>query len=373
MAQYRNITLCIDIMFVNKIPFFLSISQNICFITAAVLPNCQAASLIKALKDINGVYWQRGFRITVILGDSDFECTRSSAAGDLHSDLNICEEEEHVPDIERCIRTIKERTRCTYTMAPFEHFPPRMIIEMVFLAVFWLNGFPHKLGISQTLSPRTIVTGLSIDYNKHCRIEYGQYVQTHEKHGNTMTTRTIGALALRPTGNQQGGYYFYSLMSGQRLHRTHWTELPMPAEVTTRVHALAHRAHANRGLTFTDSHGNDLDLLHPDDDGDDADSDHDPAHDDDDNDDSSTSSDDSDGASADLSAAPNPAELVGVNEPVNITGVADRTPGVDIRTPGVAGETPGVTETPELEEYVNGLEAELDAEIAGLKRIRHRG
>jgi hypothetical protein len=51
--------------------------------------------------------------------------------------------------------------------------------------------------------------------------------------------------------------------------------------------------------------------------------------------------------------------------------VADPTPGVDIRTPGVTGETPGVTETPELEtpeleEYVNELKAELDAEIAGL-------
>jgi hypothetical protein len=165
--------------------------------------------------------------------------TQSFVAGNLHSELNICDEEEHAPDIERCICTIKERTRCTYTMAPFEHFSPSMIIEMVFLAVFWLNGFPHPLGISQVLSPRTIVTGLTINYTKHCRIEYGQYVQTHEKHDNTMVTQTIGALALRPTGNQQGGYYFYSLMSGQRLHRTHWTELPMPAKVTTQVNALA--------------------------------------------------------------------------------------------------------------------------------------
>jgi hypothetical protein len=145
----------------------------------------------------------------------------------------------------------------------------------------------------------------------------------------------------------------------------------MPAEVTTRVHALACRANANRGLTFTDSHSNDLDLLYPGDDDNDANSDYDPAHDDDGDDNSSTSSDDSNDASANLSAAPIPAELAGVNEPVNITGVADTTPGVDIRTSGVAGGTPGVTETPEpetpeLEKYVNELEAELDAEIAGL-------
>jgi hypothetical protein len=107
-----------------------------------------------------------------------------------------------------------------------------MIIELVFLSVFWINGFPHKLRISQTLSARTLVTRrLGIGFDKHCRFEYGQYVQTHKKHDNTLTPQTIGALARRPTGNQHGGYYFYSLMSGQRLHRTHWTKLPMPAKV----------------------------------------------------------------------------------------------------------------------------------------------
>ncbi len=261
MAQYRAVTLCIDIMFINKILFFLSISRNIKFITGTILLNRKATTIIKALKEINGIYRKRGFRITNIMGDSEFDCTRGAVATELKSELNICGEDEHVPDIERCIRTVKERTRCTYNVTPFDHFPPKMIVEMVFLNIFWLNAFPHKLGISQTLSPRTIVTGLVIDYVKHCKIEYGQYVQTHEKHDNTMAPRTIGAIALRPTGNQQGGYYFYSLMSGKRLHRTHWTELPMPSEVKDRVHALARRARAFRGLLFTNSDGNNLDDL----------------------------------------------------------------------------------------------------------------
>jgi hypothetical protein len=161
------------------------------------------------------------FRVTNILGDLEFECTPGTIATDLRSELNICGKDEHIPNIERCIRTTKERTCCTYNVTPFDHFPSRMIIGMVFLSVFGINAFPHKLGISQTLSPRTLITGLRIDYDKHCPVEYGQYVQTHKKHDNTMTLRTIGTLALRPTGNQQGGYYFYSLMLGQRLHRTH--------------------------------------------------------------------------------------------------------------------------------------------------------
>jgi hypothetical protein len=147
-------------------------------------------------------------------------------------------------------------------------------------------------------------------------------VQTHEKYNNSMTTRTIGALALRPTGNQQGGYCFY--LSGQRLHRTHWTELSMPADARDRVHTLARGARAHRGLTFTGGHGNNLDALYPED-GDDADSNYDPQHNDtaseDDSDDSnSASSDDTSQASSDEPddypdlVAPPTAELTGVNQ-----------------------------------------------------------
>ena len=50
MQHYQNISLCIDIMFVNKIPFFMSISCNIRFITAEVLDNRKELSLVKALK-----------------------------------------------------------------------------------------------------------------------------------------------------------------------------------------------------------------------------------------------------------------------------------------------------------------------------------
>lgn len=58
--------------------------------------------------------------------------------------------------------------------------------------------------VSDILSHRAIVTGAGIDYQRHCKLEFGAYVQTHEDHNNTMVTRTVGALALRPTGNAQG-------------------------------------------------------------------------------------------------------------------------------------------------------------------------
>jgi hypothetical protein len=128
-----------------------------------------------------------------------------------------------------------------------------MIIELVYASNFWLNCFPADDGASATLSPRAIVDGLQIDFNKHCRLEFGEYVQVHEDHDNTMLPRTTGTIALRPTGNDQGGFYFYSLSSGRRINRNHWTPLPMPADVIDRVHKLAKKDKmGNGGLSFED-------------------------------------------------------------------------------------------------------------------------
>ena len=120
--------------------------------------------------------------------------------GDRYQPKHYCPR-QHVPEIERYIRTVKERIRATTSTLPFEQLPHRLIVEIAYNAVFWLNCFPHKEGIHNTLSPRTIVTGSKIDYNKHCKLQFGTYVQMHEQHNNSLLPWTAGAIALRPTGN----------------------------------------------------------------------------------------------------------------------------------------------------------------------------
>jgi hypothetical protein len=131
------------------------------------------------------------------------------------------------------------------------------MIEMVNTSSFWLNSFPSANGVSSVLSPRAIVIGSTVEYSKHCQLEFGAYVQTHEEHDNSMTACTTGAIALCPTGNAQGGYYFYSLTSGRCLNHRRWTELPMPAEVIACVHTLDHQSADNGGdgLSFSNRNG----------------------------------------------------------------------------------------------------------------------
>jgi acetolactate synthase regulatory subunit len=183
-----------------------------------------------AIKQVLSVYKKRGFVVTTLHMDGEFETLRGELA-DLQVTLNTASNDEHVPEVERHIRTLKERVRCVYNTLPFTRMPMRMVVEMVYFSNFWLNSFPAMDGISETMSPRAIVVGTQLDYVKHCKLEFGTYVQTHEEHDNSMATRTTGAIALRPTGNEQGGYFFFSLTTGRVLNRNRWTALPMPADV----------------------------------------------------------------------------------------------------------------------------------------------
>jgi hypothetical protein len=95
--------------------------------------------------------------VEFILMDNEFECMRADLAS-LGITLNTTARDEHVGEVERYIRTIKERTRCIYNSVPFHKMPMRMVVEMVYTSVFWLNYFPVANGISTSVSPRTIVT-----------------------------------------------------------------------------------------------------------------------------------------------------------------------------------------------------------------------
>ena len=313
MSEYRNVVIGADVMYINKLPFFVTMSRNLKFSTAELMLDQKQATMVEHVKRIQRIYVKRGFRIAIMLMDGQFDVIRGDLA-DLGITLNTVARGEHVPEIERQIRTIKERVRCVYAMLPFKKIPRRMLVELVYFSVFWLNSFPANDGISATLSPRSIVHGTHVDFTKHAKLEFGAYVQAHEEHDNTMATRTTGAIALRPTGNAQGGYYLFSLSTGKVLNRNNWTELPMPNEVIDRVHVLARRAAAD--LTFADRDG----AIIPDEEDDedaDADPDYAPADDDmeDDDDGSYASDNDDDDAPADYH------DVDGIDPDVDIAGV----------------------------------------------------
>ena len=114
-----------------------------------VSPNRRIPTVSSALKRVTQLYLRRGFK-------------------ERHPEIqfNFCAQNEHVSDVERYIRTVKDRVRSCYNTLPF---PRLMTICLISTAVFWLNYFHNRDGVSSTLSPRYLLTCKHIDYNRHVR------------------------------------------------------------------------------------------------------------------------------------------------------------------------------------------------------------
>ena len=75
-----------------------------------------------------------------------------------------------------------------------------------------------------------------------------------------MKNCTVGALALGPSGNLQGGIRCYSLLLGRVLHRfmKDITLLKMPHEVLGRIKYITSKEKSTKGLIFGDRHNTDI-------------------------------------------------------------------------------------------------------------------
>ena len=118
LSMYWSVTLCVNIMFVNKLPFLVTISWNLTFGMAELLLKCREDTVGKTLMDVMRIYGSHGFLVQMVHADSKFEALHTPLAT-ARLGFNVCANNEHVPKVERFIQTKKERTRCLYHSMPF--------------------------------------------------------------------------------------------------------------------------------------------------------------------------------------------------------------------------------------------------------------
>ena len=88
--------------------------------------------------------------------------------------LKCASKANHVPEIERFIRTVKERVRSARATIPFKGIPKLMIVHLVASANFWINAFPPSTpgsGLSDTKGPGQFIFLNTVDYKKFCRLQ----------------------------------------------------------------------------------------------------------------------------------------------------------------------------------------------------------
>ena len=96
----------IDIMFINKVAFFMTKSRNIRFVSSEHITSRNHNIILTCIKKLRRVYQLGGFKITHIDSDKEFQPLRDELA-DIHIHINAASDDEHVGYIEQYIRTTK--------------------------------------------------------------------------------------------------------------------------------------------------------------------------------------------------------------------------------------------------------------------------
>eukprot|EP00956_Cyclotella_meneghiniana_P028301 scaffold65295_cov71-Cyclotella_meneghiniana.AAC.14 len=255
--RIREVVLAADVMFVDGLPFFVTLSRGIKLFTIEYLPSRTAEQLIINLNKVVKLYRRGGYIVRVALMDMEFEPLIDKSDDVL---INTTAAREHVTDIERYIRTQKERCRSVVSELPYKEFmPDPFIIRLMYFVAFWINGFPNENGVSKVYSPREIVTGMSIDFKKHARARFGSYIEASEDADitNNMQGRTTPCICLGPSGNVQGSVVCYNLETKKIIKRRTIKPLPMPDRVIKRAISIGKackRKRTSARLTFLNRH-----------------------------------------------------------------------------------------------------------------------
>jgi hypothetical protein len=136
LTNNPNVTLCIDIFYVLGLPFFLSTSRYILFLSCRPMMTRSKKVILSNISSNLVTYCQRGFCPTDIHADRDFNVFKNLFPGVCFS---ICSADDHVPEVECAIRTIKDTVRATIHGLPYHRIPRVMVQELVEALAFQQN------------------------------------------------------------------------------------------------------------------------------------------------------------------------------------------------------------------------------------------
>jgi hypothetical protein len=236
------VTLHIDIMFVERAPYLISVGSPMPVTLVTNLAGQRsAAPVARALQEHINRYLAARKDIFAIF--SDGEGAIAKLTGQLNQrgiTVNISGAGAHAPIVERRIRMIKERVRGVLSTLAFK-LPQSLFKYLVSFAVSRVNLLPANTHVSD-ISPREWITGMKPDFKRDLRFSFGEYAEVTNPiipQRNSLTPRTDPAIALLSTGNVQGSVWFFCIRTKGIISRDHWQSLPMPQSVINYMNTLA--------------------------------------------------------------------------------------------------------------------------------------
>ena len=118
--QHQDVTLCIDIFFINNAILFHGIDTTIKFRGTIPLKSRKSSEIYSALDTLLRHYNKAGHQVIEIRCDGEFKHLFEKIADDMDVRMNYTTADEHEPTVENSIKVVKERTRATYNMLPYK-------------------------------------------------------------------------------------------------------------------------------------------------------------------------------------------------------------------------------------------------------------
>ena len=117
-------------------------------------------------------------------------------------EVNTTAAREHLAVVEQKICHVKERVQAMTSKYPFRWIPVIVLVHAVYFCAFWLNAFQNW---TENVFSWEIVTGLTTDYARDCKVDLGLYVEASVDVTvtNNNSEWTTSCVALRPAGNCQ--------------------------------------------------------------------------------------------------------------------------------------------------------------------------
>jgi hypothetical protein len=228
-----EVHLCIDIFYVDGETYLLSVVKPFNALIVTHISTRSAANIKKAITAHASKIASYGKTIVTIYTDGEGGLKPLiDWLGALKIRLNVTAAGEHVPEVERAIRELKERCRAILSTLPFK-LPRALMPWLINYVVSRINLTPSSI-MNHHICPRELLTGVRPDFHRDLRASFGEYVETKEPDpqpaslkSNVRIPRTEAAIALLPIGNEAGSVKFFCLSKKSFVTRDRWIPLPM--------------------------------------------------------------------------------------------------------------------------------------------------
>jgi hypothetical protein len=227
-TKMENANLAVDLMFIEKLDFFVSIDRETKLITVKVIPDKSAKVMETAVTELIGAYkvHRRIIRSINCDGEKGIKCI-SSFLSNQGIDYQPNAKGDHVADVERAIRQIKERVRSTMGTLPYE-VTDTILAYLVRDCVRCINLFPRK---GENESPIVKFRKDKLIYSKDLLLPFGQTVFVHEENEITNSMIPRSQLAINLGRERDGTRTFLTIPKFTIVERRSYKEIPVTEEV----------------------------------------------------------------------------------------------------------------------------------------------